>query len=908
MTKTVFIIGSGAREHAIIDTLLRTSSIRKILVYPGNDGMFIDNIVEKSTVGIEDIDAFITYCKAIDISMVIVGPEEPLVNGIVDKLKIANINCFGPSAYASKIEGCKVFSKKIMCDYDLLTAYYQVFNNYNDAFNYISKIHANNYMSSMNICDYVIKEPGLAGGKGVYLPETLDESITILKNLFNVKMLKEIIIENKLYGNEISLLGFCNGRNVFLMPQAQDYKKIGDNSQGPNTGGMGSYAPANLLSNNELEHLKTDMEKIVTKLNYVGVLYAGLMKTTKGIYFLEFNCRFGDPEAQVILTLLETDLYSIFDNCIKGNYVLLNWKPGYASNVILSHIDYPKSKSKELLEITFTDKLDKSINLYWGNVTKKDNNLYTNGGRVLSMVCYSSSLYNSLNILYNNIYKISYKDKYYRRDIGFDAVLTNPEKFTKIGMLCSCDNTSSINKYKIFHYLNNIIMKQQLNIKIELIISNKSESLIMDKEISSLYISQDNMDDYKGYQEKIVNVLRIYDIDMLFLIDYNSNINTILNGFTGDIFNIISTNNPIDANHELYVSSIYKVNIASDNNVILEKQRMLLNRSIIEKHSKIYEQDAQLISDCIKIVSNLPHNYKSSGVDIDKGNEFVNYIKSLSANTNKTIGGFCAYYLYKDAHLAAACDGVGTKLDLAILLNKYDTIGIDLVAMSVNDLYAGGAIPMFFLDYLAIDKFTNGVCEEIVKSIHNGCNTAQCSLIGGETAEMNGIYRMGKFDLAGFAVGVVKNKLPKKITKGNFIYGIKSNGVHSNGYTLIRKLLKYSNYDLFELLTPTRIYTEVVPFMTKYEKELMGMAHITGGGHIDNIMRLLEEDLTFELYRWDFPPVFSWIQNTSKMTYIEMMQTYNCGYGMVLIFDRKIDEPGLDYLGNIIEGTIPKFI
>lgn len=164
-----------------------------------------------------------------------------------------------------------------------------------------------------------------------------------------------------------------------------------------------------------------------------------------------------------------------------------------------------------------------------------------------------------------------------------------------------------------------------------------------------------------------------------------------------------------------------------------------------------------------------------------------------------------------------------------------------------------------------------------------------------------------KFDLSGFAVGVIYNKLPKIIKPGDFIYGIKSNGVHSNGFTLIRKLLKYSNYDLNELIKPTKIYTEAISLLSKYNNEIVGISHITGGGYIDNLSRILQPNTTFQLNKWEFPDVFKWIQRESNMTYLEMMKTYNCGYGMLIITNKQIYEPYLDLLGNIVIGTQPIF-
>ena len=321
--KNIFVIGSGSREHAIIDTLIRTSNVKQIFVYPGNDGMIDNKIVYKSPINYENNIDFLNFCIEKNIDMVVIGPENPLVDGLVDYLSSNNIKAFGPSKEAAKIEGCKLFSKIIMEENNILTSNYKSFSNY---------LTAIEYLKTIDINTVVIKETGLASGKGVYLPSSFNEAEIIVKGYFSsIKNIhKELLIEERLFGEEISVLGFCNGNDIYLMPQAQDYKKIYDNDVGENTGGMGSFAPAFVLNKQEMLNIKNDMLKIVKKLNYKGVLYAGLIKTKNGIYCLEYNCRFGDPEAQVILTLLESNLYDIFYNCINEKHIEIKWKEGYA--------------------------------------------------------------------------------------------------------------------------------------------------------------------------------------------------------------------------------------------------------------------------------------------------------------------------------------------------------------------------------------------------------------------------------------------------------------------------------------------------------------------------------------------------------------------------------------------------
>ena len=294
-------------------------------------------------------------------------------------------------------------------------------------------------------------------------------------------------------------------------------------------------------------------------------------------------------------------------------------------------------------------------------------------------------------------------------------------------------------------------------------------------------------------------------------------------------------------------------------------------------------------------------NYKNSGVDVEKGNMFVDIIKDTCQNGK--IGGFSGIYEYNNLKLVASTDGVGSKLELCKILNKYDTIGIDLVAMCVNDIICQGAKPLFFLDYYAMGKLDLDKGKDIIKGINEGCKQSNCILLGGETAELPFLYNNDNFDLAGFSVGIIeKDVYPKKINEDDLIFGLKSNGVHSNGFTLIHKLLEKNEYDLNELITPTKIYVNDINYLlNKYGDYIKGISHITGGGLIDNVPRILDEDCNIEINcNWDVPNVFKWIHEKSDMSEKDMLNTYNCGIGMVIIFDKNIDKKIL-LNENIIE-------
>ena len=299
-------------------------------------------------------------------------------------------------------------------------------------------------------------------------------------------------------------------------------------------------------------------------------------------------------------------------------------------------------------------------------------------------------------------------------------------------------------------------------------------------------------------------------------------------------------------------------------------------------------------------------SYRDAGVDIDAGDALVENIKPFAKRTMRPevlggLGGFGALFeiskKYKNPVLVSGTDGVGTKLKLAFMLDKHDTVGIDLVAMSVNDILVQGAEPLFFLDYFACGKLDVATATEVIKGIAAGCEQAGCALIGGETAEMPGMYPAGEYDLAGFAVGAAeKDQLinGSTIVAGDAVLGLASSGAHSNGYSLIRKIIERSGIDLNSdfhgrplrdvVLAPTRIY--VKPMLALMEQlPVKGMAHITGGGLLENIPRVLPENLTAVLRKdsWDMPPLFTWMQQEGNVAEKEMHRTFNCGIGMAVI-------------------------
>jgi phosphoribosylformylglycinamidine cyclo-ligase len=301
--------------------------------------------------------------------------------------------------------------------------------------------------------------------------------------------------------------------------------------------------------------------------------------------------------------------------------------------------------------------------------------------------------------------------------------------------------------------------------------------------------------------------------------------------------------------------------------------------------------------------------YKDAGVDMDVADRLIDKLKVLCPE----IGGFGGLYPLGEQYLVSGTDGVGTKLKIAFATNKHDTIGIDLVAMSVNDILTSGAKPLFFLDYFATGKLEMHVAEKVLAGIVAGCHESECVLLGGETAEMPGMYAQGEYDLAGFAVGIVnKDDLVdgRSIKVGDKLVGIPSSGFHSNGYSLIRKVLEVNNISLNSesvkdaLLTPTRIYVREVLQLLK-EHAIKGMAHITGGGMTENIPRILPQGMGVTIHKgtWNIPKEMTWLQDIGQISEVEMYRTFNMGIGFIMVVDPETAAK-LSYsiIGEVTEG------
>lgn len=415
----VLVIGSGGREHAIIHKLKESKKISNIYCAPGNGGISAE--AECVDIKATDIPALVKWAKENNIDFTVVGMDDPLVMGVVDAFEAEGLRVFGPRKNAAIIEGSKAFSKELMKKYGIPTAKYETFDDVEKASEYIKTLTP----------PVVLKADGLALGKGVLICATLEEALQGIHEMMVDKKFGEsgtkVVIEEFLTGPEVSVLSFCDGKTVVPMVSAQDHKRAYDNDEGLNTGGMGTFSPSRVYTD---DIAKEAMEKIfiptVDALNkegrtFKGIIYFGLMLTKDGPKVIEYNCRFGDPETQVILPRLKSDLLEIFEACVDGTLDKLNieWDNGGACCVVMASGGYPLSYEKgyEIKGIDDAEK-DPSVKVYHAGTSFKDGKYYTNGGRVIGVTATGASLDEAIKTAYAAVDKIDFKDKHFRHDIG----------------------------------------------------------------------------------------------------------------------------------------------------------------------------------------------------------------------------------------------------------------------------------------------------------------------------------------------------------------------------------------------------------------------------------------------------------------------------------------------------------
>uniref|UniRef100_A0A914X1W8 Trifunctional purine biosynthetic protein adenosine-3 n=1 Tax=Plectus sambesii TaxID=2011161 RepID=A0A914X1W8_9BILA len=706
---SVLVIGSGGREHALSWKLAQNPKVSRVFVAPGNAGCEQGkvSVVAKKDLDTDDVKSLVNYCTAQQVSLIVVGPEVPLANGLVDKINAAcpSIACFGPTQAAAMLETSKAFSKNFMHQHNLPTARYETFTDAEKACQHIKNAP---YEA------LVVKASGLAAGKGVIVASSREEACEAAADMLTNKTFgsasEEIVVEELLSGEEVSALCFSDGHVIRSMPIAQDHKRLLEDDQGPNTGGM-------------------------------GVLYAGFMLTSDGPKLLEFNCRFGDPETQAIMPLLKSNLYDICVACANGTLAEtpIEWHSDRtACGVVLVSEGYPSDYAKGKVITEISPPTDHAIVFHAGTASV-NNQLVTNGGRVLCVTAVGSNLSAAREGALRIAGQISFEGKYFRGDIGRQ-------------------------------------------------VANKAQSA--------------------------------------------------LKGVT----------------------------------------------------------------------------YAQSGVDIIEGDRLVQRIKHMCKETQKTrsgaekdIGGFGAVFDlaaagFTDPLLVLGTDGVGTKLAVADAVGRFDTVGIDLVAMCANDVLCQGGEPIAFLDYYVTGRLVADHAAKVIEGIAAGCIESGCALVGGETAEMPDVYKRHQWDVAGFVVGARNRDWPSlprsnEIRHGDVVLGIASSGLHSNGFSLVRKIITNRGLNFDDtapwdsskpigdsLLTPTKIYVKSLLNMIK-KGEIKALAHITGGGLTENIPRVLPSHCAVRLdaASWQIHEVFKWLHAAGPVAATEMIRTFNCGIGMVAI-------------------------
>ena len=723
----VLIVGGGAREHALAWAAHRSPRCGSLSIAPGND----ETPGRRVALAVDDVHGLTAFAVAQGIDLVIVGPEVSLAAGLVDSLSSAGIAAFGPTRAAAQLEWDKAFTRQIAEELKLPSPAFASF---------ASAAQTDEAITWWKALGrpIVVKQVGLASGKGVAVPLDDDTCEAAIRSFFHSG---GVVLEERLRGPECSLLAFCDGTTAKSLPIAQDHKRLGEGDTGPNTGGMGAYAPAPLAFDSD-ELAATFIQPVVDHMRkrgtpFIGMLYAGLMLTSDGPKLLEFNCRFGDPEAQVLLPLLNSDLLTVLQACCAGELAStpISIHPGAALGVVIAAADYPSSGA--VLGPLSGNVTGNDMSNDMGNDTgggRRATLVFrgTAGGREYTVVGVAPSLGEARVLAYDHVRHIAPADARYRHDIGWRA-------------------------------------------------------------------------------------------------------------------------------HGASLSS-----------------------------------------------------YAAAGVDIDEGTRAVDQLKASveSTHTSSVLGGIGAFGGTFDLSsimgmqhpvLVASTDGVGTKVELAARAGRYDVPGQDIVNHCINDVLVQGARPLFFLDYFASSSIKAEQVAAVVGGMSMACAAGGCVLLGGETAEMPGVYMPGAFDVAGTLVGVVERDrlLPlQTIAPGDVLLGLLSSGPHTNGYSLLRTLFDWLPLDAQPaplecsigeaLLVPHRSYLDALQRALGDHGLIKGLAHITGGGLIDNVPRVLPAncDASIKLGSWPMPTLFQLVQDVaSGLPQDELYRTLNMGIGMVIVVD-----------------------
>lgn len=719
---TVVVVGAGGREHALAAGIAESPHCGRLIVAPGNAG----TPGERWPIAVTEVAALRERCRAEGVDLVVIGPEAALAAGLTDALLADGVAVFGPTAALARLETSKSHARAVADGLGIPGPRWASFTAEQAG-------RARDWLRA-HPGPVVVKQSGLAGGKGVVLPDNPAAALAAVDDALQVG---DVVLEERLTGPECSLIALCDGRTSVPLPLAADHKRRGEGDTGPNTGGMGAYAPFEPKPDLGLQvadlHARF-IEPVVSHLvsagrGYVGALYAGLMLTAEGPRLLEFNCRLGDPEAQVLLPLLDTDLLTLLQACALGRLdpTSVRIRPGYACGVVIAAPGYPTAGQPGLRLVLPEHPPPGTLIRHCG--TERIGGEITGlGGRLLTCVGLGPTLAIARDAAYEAVACCIPPAAEVRRDIGWRAA------------------------------------------------------------------------------------------------------------------------------------------------------------------------------------AGAVHSYASAGVDIAEGDRAVSLIAAHLAQQSEAgvLRGIGAFGGAVDATvlqqldqpvLVASTDGVGSKVELAAVAGRLDGIGTDLVHHCVNDVLAQGARPLFFLDYLAADRIIAEQVAAVVAGIAAACASVGCALIGGETAEMPGVYAPGRLDVAGTIVGVVERSalLPRAgIAAGDVLIGLAANGAHTNGYSYLRRLFSWLPLSaapppldgplIDALLLPHRCYLPVLEpaLQTGCVKALV---HITGGGLPGNLPRVLPPGMGARVDRgsWPLPPLFTLVSEVTALDPFELHRTLNMGIGMVAI-------------------------
>lgn len=945
----ILLIGSGGREHALAWKLAQSPKLTQLYIAPGNPGTA--EYGENVPLQVEDHAGVIRFCQAKAIDLVIVGPEAPLAAGLADALTEAGIRCFGPRQAAAQIEASKVFAKDFMARHNIPTARYATFSQLGEALAYLQTVEY----------PVVIKASGLAAGKGVILPETQAEAESVLREMLENGLFgaagAEVVIEEWMSGPEVSLMAFTDGQTVIPMLAAQDHKRIFDDDQGPNTGGMGAYAPAPIFTPELLnEALGKILQPAVSGLRqegrpFVGVLYAGLMLTPEGLRVVEFNCRFGDPETQVVLPLLETDLVEIAEACVarKLAETEIRWKEGAAVCVVLAAKGYPeKAESGQLATIGGLP--ENAVCFYAGTKVNAEEQLTTSGGRVFGVTAWAPNLPAAVQSAYEAVDEIHFEGVQYRTDIAWRALQTNARtdnptekrmaeaqseyRMAKLVALPSDTLTYRVNGLAMqvhneigpgqaekFYQrrLAELCLEAGLAIetekRVEVWISNKLVGYLkLDLWIEERLVVECKVLARPVGNEEIGQVLTYL---------------TATGGQVGMLYNFGTYR--LQPRRILAASAVqewqkylYRYIHKSPGMVLpplgTASQVPPIRFNSISKTTKLVEIPSPTgaairysASKSAPASAPDPESaYAASGVSIDAGNRTVELMKEAvkATYTPAVLAGIGSFGGLFDASalkamdkpvLVASTDGVGTKVKLAAAAGRFRSIGHDIVNHCIDDILVQGARPLFFMDYFATSKLNPEQTAEVVTGIAEACQASAMALLGGETAEMPGVYTPGEFDVAGTIIGILERDriLPRttELKAGDVLIGLRSSGPHTNGYSLIRRVFAETPLETVfpelglsladALLAPHRAYLNLLTPVLGPLSLVKALAHLTGGGFIENIPRILPADLdaVIHLGSWPVPPLWKLIQDKGGIATEEMYRVFNMGIGMVVIVD-----------------------